>query len=58
MALGQSPARRAQTDARSMWVNELRLRRGYSRAMVAVANKNALVIWAVLSSGEACRAAE
>ena len=34
-------------DSRSMWVNELRQRRGYNRATVAVANKNARVIWAV-----------
>jgi transposase len=46
-----------KTDARSMWVNELRLRRGYNRATVAVANKNARVIWAVLTSGESYRAA-
>ena len=46
-----------KADARSMWVNELRLRRGYNRATVAVANKNARVIWAVLTSGEPYRAA-
>jgi transposase len=46
-----------KTDARSRWVNELRQRRGYYRATVAVANKNARVIWAVLSSGEPYRAA-
>ncbi len=46
-----------KTDARSMWVNEVRLRRGYNRATVAVANKNARVIWAVLSSGQPYRAA-
>jgi transposase len=46
-----------KTDARSIWVNELRLRRGYNRATVAVANKNARVIWAVLTSGEPYRAA-
>jgi transposase len=46
-----------KTDARSTWVNELRERRGYNRATVAVANKNARVIWAVLISGEAYRAA-
>src|ERR1700683_3904649 len=28
-----------KTDSRSMWVNELRQRRGYNRATVAVANK-------------------
>jgi transposase len=46
-----------KTDARSMWVNELRQRRGYNRATVAVANKNARVIWAVLTSGEPYRPA-
>lgn len=46
-----------KTDPLSTWVNELRLRRGYNRATVAVANKNARVIWAVLTSGEPYRAA-
>ena len=46
-----------KTDSRSMWVNELRQRRGYNRATVAVANKNARVIWAVLMSGEPYRSA-
>jgi transposase len=41
-----------KTDSRSMWVNELRERRGYNRATLAVANKNARVIWTVLTSGE------
>ncbi len=45
-----------KTDSRSMWV-ELRQRRGYNRATVAVANKNARVIWAVLTSGEPYRSA-
>jgi transposase len=38
-------------------VSELRRRRGYNRATVAVANKNAWVIWAVLRSGGPYRAA-
>jgi transposase len=46
-----------KTDGLSTWVNELRLRRGYNRATVAVANKNARVIWAVLTSGEPYRTA-
>lgn len=46
-----------KTDPGSTWVNELRRRRGYNRATVAVANKNARVIWAVLTSGEPYRAA-
>jgi transposase len=46
-----------KSDARSNWVNELRQRRGHNRATVAVANKNARVIWAVLRSGDQYRAA-
>jgi hypothetical protein len=44
-----------KTDSRSMWVNDLRQRRGYIRATVAIANKNARVVWAVLTSGEPYR---
>lgn len=44
-------------DALNAWVNELRERRGFNRATVAVANKNARIIWAVLRTGEPCRAA-
>ena len=46
-----------KTDARSNWVNELRQRRGHNRATVAVANKNARVIWAVLRRGDQYRGA-
>jgi transposase len=46
-----------KTDPRSIWVNDLRERRGHNRATVAVANKNARVIWAVLRTGEPYRAA-
>jgi len=46
-----------KTDSRSNWVNELRQRRGYNRATVAVANKNARVIWAVVRSRDPYRAA-
>lgn len=46
-----------KTDPRSQWVNELRERRGVNRATVAVANKNARIIWAVLRTGEPFRAA-
>ncbi len=37
-----------KTDPTNQWVNELRQRRGFNRATVAVANKNARIIWAVL----------
>ena len=46
-----------KTDQLNSWVNGLRERRGYNRATVAVANKNARIIWAVLRSGEPYRTA-
>jgi len=44
-------------DPHNQWVNQLRERRGFNRATVAVANKNARIIWAVLRSGEPYRVA-
>jgi transposase len=44
-----------KTDPANQWVNQLRERRGFNRATVAVANKNARIIWAVLRSGEPYR---
>jgi transposase len=41
-----------KTDARSQWVNALVARRGVTRAIVAVANKNARIIWALLARGQ------
>jgi hypothetical protein len=38
-------------------VNQLLERRGFNRTTVAVANKDARIIWAVLRTGEAYRAA-
>lgn len=46
-----------KTDLNNEWVNQLRERRGFNRATVAVANKNARIIWAVLRTGEPYRAA-
>ena len=54
---GSCPHGSEKNDSRSMWANEFRQRRGYNRATVAVANKNARVIRAVLTSGESYRAA-
>lgn len=34
------------------WLNELKLRRGFNRAVVALANKNARLIWALMTKGE------
>ena len=44
-------------DPQNQWVNNLRERRGFNRATVAVANKTARIIWAVLRTGELYRAA-
>ncbi|QKV20046.1 IS110 family transposase [Oricola thermophila] len=44
-------------DQMNVWVNDLRERRGFNRATVAVANKNARIIRAVLRTGEPYRAA-
>jgi transposase len=41
-----------KTDAQSKWIRELIERRGYNRAAVAMANKNARIIQALLSSNE------
>ena len=46
-----------RTDRFSCWVNELRERRGTNRAIVAVANKNARIIWALLARNEEYRPA-
>lgn len=45
-----------KTDSHNQWVNQLRKRRGFNRATVAVANKTARIIWAVLRTGEPYRA--
>lgn len=46
-----------KTDRFSQWVNALRERRGTNRAIVAVANKNARIIWALLNRNEEYRPA-
>lgn len=40
------------TSAFSKWVNSIRERRGMNRAIVAVANKNTRIIWAMLHRNE------
>ena len=39
-------------DPRSIWIQKLKERRGINKTCVAVANKNARIIWALLNSGE------
>ncbi len=43
-------------DRRSRWLQSLVARRGKNKAAVALANKNARIIWALLSRGECYRA--
>ena len=40
-----------KTDDRSRWIRGLLERRGWNRTAVAVAHKNARIVWAVLSRG-------
>jgi transposase len=44
-----------KTDPVSRWANALAERRGYWRAVVAIAAKNARMCWAILNKGEAFR---
>jgi transposase len=46
-----------KTDLVNQWVDQLRERRGFNQATVAVADKTARIIWAVLRTGEPYRAA-
>jgi transposase len=41
---------RRKTDARSRWIMSLERRRGKNIATVAIANKNAGIAWALLTS--------
>jgi transposase len=42
-----------KTDRRSQWIRQLSERRGNNRTAVAVANKNARIVWALLTSHQA-----
>jgi transposase len=42
-----------KTDSLSRWAMQLRQRRGYWKAVIAIASKNARMAWAVLTKGEA-----
>jgi len=47
-----------KTDRKSQWVNSLKERCGYNKAAVALANKNARTIWAIMLTGECYRVPE
>ena len=42
----------SKEDRKSKWVQSLIERRGASRTAVAVANKNARIVWALLTKGK------
>ena len=42
-----------RSDPISLWVTALRERSGWQKAAVALANKNARILWAVMTKGEA-----
>lgn len=42
-----------KTDKTSLWAKEIKERRGYNIAAVALANKNARIIWAIMTKKEA-----
>ena len=44
-----------KTDKLSMWVANKKQRCGYNKASVALANKNARIIWAIMTTGECYR---
>ena len=44
-----------KTDKKSLWATDKKIRCGYNKASVAVANKNARTIWALLATGECYR---
>jgi transposase len=44
-------------DPRSVWLQQLRARRGTQVAAVVLANKNARILWALLATGEVYRQA-
>ncbi len=44
-----------KTDGRSLWLADKKRRCGFNKASVALANKNARIIWAMLNTGECYR---
>ena len=46
-----------KTDPKSRWLQRLIERRGFNRACVALANKNARTLWALIAHGEDYRLA-
>lgn len=47
----------SRTDARGHWMRDLKDRRGFNRACVALANKNARILWALMAHNDTYRQA-
>jgi len=47
----------SKTDKKSLWVADKKKRCGQNKAAVALANKNARIIWAIMATGECYRKA-
>lgn len=47
-----------KTDTRSVWIKDKKERCGENKAAVALANKNARIIWAMLATGECYRVSQ
>jgi transposase len=46
-----------KTDSRSVWLQQLRARRGTQVAAMALANKNTRILWVLLATGDVYRQA-
>src|SRR6476619_1265596 len=42
-------------DKRNLWITNIKNRKGFNKTAVALANKNARIIWALLTTGECYR---
>jgi len=51
-AVGHNKRLKGESARRIAWVKKLREKKGYNKTAVALANKNARTIWALLNSGE------
>lgn len=56
-AVGHNKNLKGESVKRLDWVKKLREKKGYNKTAVALANKNARTIWALLKSGESFKAA-
>lgn len=45
-----------KSDRKNVWIADKKQRCGYNKASVALANKNARIIWAIMATGECYRA--